>query len=165
MYRGLLLSMTNLHIIYHDCHSETSRYWANIVFALNDTVTLTFDLVTLKYIGDVYWVWLIFLQSTMTVTHKLFKIMGGHFFASNATVTLTFDLLTSTFISVICLHWKLFLPSRITVTYTLFKIFSRQGVCIKCYCDLDLMTSKCIGVIYWPWPICFPFYPFNIPTK
>ena len=38
------------------------------------TVTLTFDIVTSKCIGVVYWPWPIFLPSTMTVTQKLFKI-------------------------------------------------------------------------------------------
>jgi len=150
MYRGHLLSMTNLPTKYHDCHSETfqdiewkwflykmllwpwhltywpqnvygsstdhnqsfytvewlslinfSRYWADMVFALNATVTLTFDLVTSKCIGVIYWVQPIFLLSTMTVTQKLFKILIGNGFCIKATVTLTFDLLTPKCIVVI----------------------------------------------------------------
>jgi len=31
------------------------RYWANMVFALNATVTLTFELLTSKCIGDMMW--------------------------------------------------------------------------------------------------------------
>ena len=53
-----------------------------MVFALNDTVILTFDLVTSKFMGVIY------------VSHKLFKILSGHGFALNGTVTLTFDLVT-----------------------------------------------------------------------
>jgi len=49
-----------------------------MVFALNCTVTLTFDLVTSEFIWVIYWPWPIFLPSTMTVTHKLFKILSGH---------------------------------------------------------------------------------------
>jgi len=56
-----------------------------MVFALNGTVTLTFDLVTLKFIGVIYWPWPIFLPSTMTVTHKLFKILSGHDVANGRT--------------------------------------------------------------------------------
>jgi len=56
------------------------RYWADKLFALNTTLTLTFDLVTSKFIGVIYWPWLIFNPSTMTVTHKLFKILSGHAF-------------------------------------------------------------------------------------
>ena len=56
-----------------------------MVFALNGTVTLTFDLVTSKFIGVIYWPWLIFLPSTMTVTHKLFKILSGHDVANGRT--------------------------------------------------------------------------------
>jgi len=57
-----------------------SRYWADMVFALNASVTLTFDLVTSKFIAVIYWPWPIFLPSSMTVTHKLFKILSGHGF-------------------------------------------------------------------------------------
>jgi len=56
-----------------------------MVFALNGTVTLTFDLVTSKYIGVIYWPWPIFLLSTMTVSHKLFKILSGHGVANGRT--------------------------------------------------------------------------------
>ena len=55
-------------------------------FALNGTcVTLTFDLVTSEFIGVIYWPWSIFLLSTMTVTHKLFKILSGHDVANGRT--------------------------------------------------------------------------------
>jgi len=83
--RGHLLTMTNLPTKYHDCHSKTSRYWADIVFASNATVTLTFDLVTLKFIGVIYWVSPTFLLSTMTVTQKLFKVLSGHDVANGRT--------------------------------------------------------------------------------
>jgi len=49
-----------------------------MVFALNATVTLTFDLVTSKCIRVIYWPWPIFLLCIMTVTQKLFKIWSGH---------------------------------------------------------------------------------------
>ena len=48
-----------------------------MVYALNATVTLTFDLVTSKYIGAIFIVCPIFLSSTMTVTQKL---LSGHGF-------------------------------------------------------------------------------------
>ena len=48
-------------------------------------MTLTFDLVTSKFIGVIYWPWPIFIQSTMTVTHKLFKILSGHDVANGRT--------------------------------------------------------------------------------
>jgi len=32
MYRGHLLSMANLPTKYNDCHSETSRYWADMMW-------------------------------------------------------------------------------------------------------------------------------------
>jgi len=105
-----------------------SRYWADMGFALNGTVTLTFDLVTWKLIGVIYWPWPIFLQSAMTVTHKLLKILSGHGFALNSTVTLTFDLGTWKFIGVIYWPWPIFLPSTMTVTHKLFKILSGHDV-------------------------------------
>jgi len=49
-----------------------------MVFTLNGTVTLTFDLWTSESRGVIYWPWPIFLPSTMTVTHKFFKILSGH---------------------------------------------------------------------------------------
>ena len=57
-----------------------SRYWADTVFALNATVTLTFDLVTSKCMEVICWPRPIFLSSTMTITHTLFKILSGHGF-------------------------------------------------------------------------------------
>ena len=109
-----------------------------MVFALNATVTLTFDLVTSKFIGVIYWPWPIFLQSRMTVTHKLFKILSGHGLTWKATVTLTFDLVTSNFKGVIYWEWPIFLQCTMTVTQKLLKILSGHGFCIKLYCDLDL---------------------------
>ena len=76
----------------------------------------------------IYWPWPVFLPSTMTVTHKLFKILKGHGFCKNATVTLTFDLVTSKLIGVIYWAWPIFLPSTMTVTQKLFKILSRHDV-------------------------------------
>ena len=49
-----------------------------MVFTLNGTVNLTFDLWTSESRGVIYWPWPIFLPSTMTVTHKFFKILSGH---------------------------------------------------------------------------------------
>ena len=54
------------------------------------------------------------------------------------------------------LLWPIFLPRRMTVTQKHFKILSGHGFSIKCYCDLDLLILKFIGVIYWPWPIFLP---------
>jgi len=56
-----------------------------MVFALNGTVTLTFDEVTSKVIGVIYWLCPIYLPSTMTVTQKLFKILSGHDVANGQT--------------------------------------------------------------------------------
>jgi len=113
-----------------------------MVFAWNATVTLTFDLLTLKSVGVIYWPCPIFLPRRMTVSHKLFKILSWHiFFLLNATVTLTFDLLISKIIGVIYWTWLIFLPSTMTVTQKLFKILSEHVFCIKCYCDLDLWHS------------------------
>jgi len=112
-----------------------------MVFALNGTVTLTFDLVTSKFIGVIYWPWPILLPSTMTVTLKLFKIVTDMVFALNSTVTLTFDLVTSKCIGVIYWPCPISLQSTMTVTHKLFKILSRHCFCIKWYCDLDLWPS------------------------
>jgi len=57
-----------------------SWYWADMVLVLNATVTLTFDLLTSKRIGVIYWPWPIIVPSRMTVTHKLFKILSRHVF-------------------------------------------------------------------------------------
>jgi len=100
----------------------------------------------------------IFLPSRMTVT-QTFQDIEQDGFALNATVTLTFDLVTSKWIGVIYWPWPIFLPSRMTVTYKLLKILSRQGFCIKCYCDFDL------------WPTNLKMYRVhlltmtNLPTK
>jgi len=56
-----------------------------MVFALNASVTLTFDLVTSKFIGVIYRPCPIYLPSTMTVTQKLFKILSGHDVANRRT--------------------------------------------------------------------------------
>ena len=111
-----------------------------MVFALNGTVTLTFDLMTTKSVSVIYWPWPIFLPITMTVTHKLSTILSGHGFCIKSTVTLTFDLVTSKFIGIIYWPWPIFL-STMTDTYKLFKILSEHGFCIKYYCDLDLWPS------------------------
>jgi len=60
-----------------------------MVFTLNDSVTLTFDLVTSKFNGVIYWPWPTYLPSTMTVTKKLFKILSGHDVANGRTDTQT----------------------------------------------------------------------------
>jgi len=64
---------------------NVSRYWADMIFAFNPSMTLTFDLVTSKFVGVIYWPWPIFLQSTTTVTQKLFKILSGHDVANRRT--------------------------------------------------------------------------------
>ena len=105
-------------------------------------MTLTFDLQTSKFIGVIYGPWLIFLLSTMTVTHKLFKILSGHCFCIQCYCDL--DLWPSDLkcIGVIYWPWPIFLPSTMTVTQKLLKILSGHGFCIKCYCDLDLWPSN-----------------------
>jgi len=118
-----------------------SRLWADIVFALNGTVTLTFDLVTSEFIGSstdhdlssykVPWLSLI----------NFSRYWADMVFALNGTVTLTFDLVTSEFIGFIYWPQQIFLPSTMTVTHKLFKILSGHGFCIKWYCDLDLWLS------------------------
>jgi len=99
-----------------------------MVFALNSIVTLTFDLVTSKFKEVIYWPWPIFLQSTMTVTHKLSIYWADMIFALNGIVTLTFDLVTSKCIGVIYWPWPIFLPSTMTVTHKLLKILSGHDV-------------------------------------
>ena len=99
-----------------------------MVFALNATVTLTFDLVTSKLKGSstdhdqssyqVEWLSLI----------NFSRHWADMVFALNGTVTLTFDLVTSKFIGVIYWPWTIFLLSRMTVTHKLFKILSGHDV-------------------------------------
>ena len=89
MYRGHLLSM--IGVIYwvwtiflpSTCSiylslRNFSRYWVDMVFAFNATVTLTFFLLNSIFIGVSYWVWPIFLPCIMTVTHKYLKILSRH---------------------------------------------------------------------------------------
>jgi len=126
-----------------------------MVFALNGTVTLTFDLVTSKFIGVIYWPWPIFLTSTMTVSHKPFKILSGHGFWIKWYCDLDFDLVTLKFIGVIYWPWPIFLLSTMTVSRKLLRywadmVFALNGTVTLTF---DLVTSKYIGVIYWPWPI------------
>jgi len=86
MYRGHLLTMTNLPTKYHDCHSETFQDIERMYgFCIISTVTLTFDPVTSKCIGVICWPWPIFQPSSMTVTQKLFKILSGHDVANGRT--------------------------------------------------------------------------------
>jgi len=129
-----------------------------MVFALNGTVTLTFDLVTWKFIGVIYWPWPIFLPSTMTVTHKLIKILSGHGFCIKWYFDLGLWPSDLKIHGVIYWPWPIFLPSTMSVTHKLFKILNGHGFCIKWYCVLDLWPSdlKFLGVIYWPWPIFLP---------
>ena len=99
---------------------------------------MTFDLIC---VGVIFWVWPIFLQSTMTVTQKRFKILSGHGFCY-----CDFDIwLTSTFIGLIYWPWPFILPNRMTVSHKLFKIVSGHGLCIKCTCDLDIWPSDLVA--------------------
>jgi len=127
-----------------------SRYWADMVFTLNATVTLTFDLVTSNIVWVIYWPRPIIPLSTMTVTQKFFKILSGH----GLCIKLNCDLDT----------WPLwhqnvygssteYDQSSYQVPWLsliLFKILSGHGFCIKSTVTLtfDLVTSKFIGVIY-----------------
>jgi len=76
----------------------------------------------------IYWLWPVFLPSTMTVTHKFFKILSGHGFCIKCFVTLTFDLVTSKFLGVIYWPCPIYLTSTTTVTQKLFKILSWHDV-------------------------------------
>jgi len=110
-----------------------------MVFALNGTVTMTFDLVTWKIIGVIYWPWPIFLLSSMTVTHTPFKLLSGHGFCIKWYCDL--DLVIWKILGAIYWPWPIFLPNAMNVTHKLFKILSGHGFCIKWYCDLDLWPS------------------------
>ena len=136
-----------------------SKILADTLFAWNDTVTLTFDLVTTKCIGVIYWPWPLFLLSTckMTVIHKIFKILSGHGFCIKCYCDLAFDMVTSKFIGVICWPWPIFISSTMTVAHKLFKILSGHIFYIKCYCGnpiihkiletLQLSFLGCVGFV------------------
>jgi len=132
--------MTNHPTKYYDCHIGTIRViWADMVFAWK--------------------AWPISLSSTMTVTHKLFKILSGHGFCIKWYCDLDLwpcdlniyrgHLLTMTNLS----------TKVMTVTHKLFTILSGHGYCIKWYYDLDL------------WPCDLKIYRghlltmTNLPTK
>jgi hypothetical protein len=81
--RGHLLTMTNLPTkLSWLSLKNSSIYRADMVFVQNATVTLTFDLLTRKFIWVIYWPWPTFLPSIMTVTQKLFKILSWHGFCT-----------------------------------------------------------------------------------
>jgi len=116
-----------------------SRYWTDNVFALNGTVTLTFDPVTSKCKGVIYWPWLIFLQSTMTVTKTVFKILNGHGFC----IKRYCDLYR---VNSKCKRGHLLTITNLPTKHhdchsKLFNILNGQCFCIKWYCDLDLWSS------------------------
>jgi len=133
-----------------------SRYWADMVFTLNATVTLTFDLVTSKFIWVIYWVWPIFLPSTMNVTHKLFKILSGHGFCIKCYCDL--DLGPSD-LKIFRGHLQYSYQVEWLALINFCKILSGHVFCIKSYCDLDL------------WPTDLKMYRdhllsmANLPTK
>jgi len=113
---------------------------------------LTFDLLTSKFIGVIYWPWPIFLQNTMTATHKLFKILSGHVFCIKCYCD--FDLVTSKFIGVIYWVWPIFLLSRMSlINFSKYWVDTFFLLNATVTLTFDLLTSKFIGVIYWPWPI------------
>jgi len=96
----------------------------------------------------IYWPWPVFLPSTMTVTHKLFKILSGHGFCIKCYCDHDIWPTDLKIYRVIHWPWPILLPSTMTVTHKLFKILSRYGFHIKCYCDLDLWPSNlkiCMG--------------------
>jgi len=77
--RGHLMNVTSLPTKYNESLINFSRYWADTVFGFAKILLWPWPS-TLKCIGVVYWVWPVFLPSTMTVTRKLFKILSGHSF-------------------------------------------------------------------------------------
>jgi len=103
-------------------------------------VNLTFDLVTSKCLGVIYWPWPNFLLSRVTVTHKLSRYWVETVFALNAFVTLTFDLVTSKCLGVIYWPWPNFLLSRVTVTHKLSRYWG------------DMVLHK---MLLWPWPLTY----------
>jgi len=124
-----------------------------MVFALNATVTLTFDRLTSKFVGLIYWPWPIFLPSRMTVTHKLFKILSRHVLCIKCYCDL--DLWPQNVQGSSTDHDQ---PSY-NVEWSSLINFSRYwadmvfALNATVTLTFDLVTSKCIGVIYWPWPI------------
>jgi len=99
-----------------------------MVFALNASVTLTFDLVTSKSIGVIYLPWPIFLRSRRTVSHKHFKILSGHGFCIKCFCDL--DLWPSDLIIYRVIYWPcpIYLPRTTTVTQKLFKLLRGHDV-------------------------------------
>jgi len=89
-----------------------------MVFALNASVTFTFDLVTSRLIGVIYRPCPIYLLSTMTVTQKRFKILSGHDVANGRTDRQT-DGQTDGRHTIIRpkFHFGRKKPSRVKVTY------------------------------------------------
>ena len=142
MCRGHLLSMNNLPSTYQVPWLSLVNFQDTFVLSghgYNATVTLTFHLLTFKFIGVIYWLLLIFIPKRMTVGQNLFKILSWYvFFPLKANVTSTIDLAASKCKGVIYWVWKIFIPSTMTFTKKLYKILSRHGLCIKCYCDLDI---------------------------
>jgi len=119
-----------------------SRHWADIVFAINGTVTLTFDLVTSEFVGIIYWPWPIFLSSTMTVTHNLFKILSRHGFCIKWYCNL--DLWPSNLKIYGChLLTMTNLPTKYHDCHSYFFQDTKRtwSFCIKWYCDLDIWPS------------------------
>jgi len=78
IYRGHLLTMTNLHAKYMTVTHKLFKILSGHGFCIKWYCDL--DLVDSKFVGVIYWPWPIFLPSTMTVTHKLCKILSGHGF-------------------------------------------------------------------------------------
>jgi len=112
-------------------------------FALNDSVTLTFDLVTLKFVGVIYWLWQIFLPRRMTVSHKLLKILSGQGFYIKCYCDLDIK----------CWHIDLIMYRghllNITNRFTEYhdyhsencQDFERTWFMHRIYCDLELWPS------------------------
>jgi len=75
-------------------------YWAETVFTLWVTVTLTFDLLTPKSIGFFYSIRATALWSLKALAQRVFKFWAETVFTLPVTVTLTFDLLITKSIGV-----------------------------------------------------------------
>jgi len=89
IYRGHLLTMTNLHTKFNDCHSETFQVIEQTRFCINCFCDLDLDLVASTCIGSTteydqfsYQLPCLSLRNvTMPVTQiKCFKILSGHGF-------------------------------------------------------------------------------------
>ena len=128
------------------------------VFALNATVTLTFDLVTSKFIGTIYWSPPIIQQSRMTVTHKYLKVLRGHGFCIKCFCDLDLWPSDHKMYSVISWPWPIFLKSTEVSLRTYKSLynnivygqeFKHLLLCPWCVCEHPSCDEACRAARSW----------------